>query len=262
MSVEFKGMHPHAWNRKKFHFFLLCIKQNKTLLFFMDYNASWFTPELSIMHWCLIKERNKNTSFWSCLTNRVVILLHNPSMFCPLSVAWIWICTCWKSCLVNLSLCLLYELCACHISCIGLSLTDSFALYLLKCTESITWWRNRILLKKSLTEFYKGLSHWLQLNPTDPDNKHHCLSTNNHKLLSAFMVDFRKLLSTSVFAALRKWHTCITLGQGHGRIYNLRFQLYISFSCKSWLHGKSKASKVGCYIVLLKAGKQCEYTVG
>ena len=36
-------------------------------------------------------------------------------------------------------------------------------------------------LQKSSSEFYMGLSRWLQLIPTDPDNKHHCLSTNIHK---------------------------------------------------------------------------------
>lgn len=51
-------------------------------------------------------------------------------------------------------------------------------------------------LPKSSTEIYKGLSHWFQLIPADPDNKHHCLSTKIHnRLLLTFMVDFRKLLS-------------------------------------------------------------------
>lgn len=39
-------------------------------------------------------------------------------------------------------------------------------------------------------------------------------------------------------------------GQGNGRIYNLRLQLYISSGCASWFHGKPKASKDEHYIVL------------
>jgi len=57
----------------------------------------------------------------------------------------------------------------------------------------------------NLTEFYEGLSQWLQLIPPDPDYKHHSLLTSMHDwLLSPFVVHFRKLLSTSIFAALRK----------------------------------------------------------
>lgn len=45
----------------------------------------------------------------------------------------------------------------------------------------------------------------------------------------------------------------LLLGQGHGTVYNLRLQLYFRLGCKSLFHGKSKASKAGCYIVPLKA---------
>lgn len=39
-------------------------------------------------------------------------------------------------------------------------------------------------------------------------------------------------------------------GQGNGKIYNLRLQLYIRSGCASWFHGKPKASKDEYYIVL------------
>ena len=35
-------------------------------------------------------------------------------------------------------------------------------------------------LQKPLVEFYKELCSWIQLIPTAPDNKYHCLSTNIH----------------------------------------------------------------------------------
>lgn len=41
----------------------------------------------------------------------------------------------------------------------------------------------------------KELSHWLQLSPTDTDNKYHCLSNNSY-MLSSFMayIPFVRLL--------------------------------------------------------------------
>lgn len=59
------------------------------------------------------------------------------------------------------------------------------------------------------------------------------------------MEEFRKLLLSSVFAVF-------TLGQEHERVHNLKMQAHISLGCKSCLHGKSKASKFDCYIVLYK----------
>lgn len=51
------------------------------------------------------------------------------------------------------------------------------------------------LFAEILNRGYKGLSLWLQVNPTDPDDTHHCTSTNNYKLWAFnFMVDLRKLL--------------------------------------------------------------------
>lgn len=145
----------------------------------------------------LIKERNKSTSSWSCLTKRVVILLHTSCVFRASSISRVWICTCLKGYLVDSvpvfvscmtvcgflsSVCFFLLLCGC-VSCVCLlyhlhmSLTKSSALYLLKCTGSITWGRKEWeIFKKSLTEFYRGLSHWLQQIPTHLDNKHHCLS--------------------------------------------------------------------------------------
>jgi hypothetical protein len=42
-------------------------------------------------------------------------------------------------------------------------------------------------LQKSSSEFYMGLSRWLQLIPTDPENKHHCLPTNIHNGCCQFL---------------------------------------------------------------------------
>lgn len=59
------------------------------------------------------------------------------------------------------------------------------------------------------TVFFKrvlqGFKSLPQNDPNPLENKNHFLSTSNHKLLlSAFMVDFRKLLSTYVFVAFSK----------------------------------------------------------
>lgn len=71
--------------------------------------------------------------------------------------------------------------------------------------------------------------------------------------LSTFTGECRKLLSTSVFAEFRKWLTGISLEPGHEE-YITSNCICISWVCKHWLHGKSKARGDGCYIVLLKAG--------
>lgn len=64
------------------------------------------------------------------------------------------------------------------------------------------WGVGGYTLQNALVEFYKGSRHWLQLILADLDSKRHCLSTTVHNwLLSTFMADCRKLLSTSVFAA-------------------------------------------------------------
>lgn len=130
--------------------------------------------------------------------------------------------------------------------CVFLSLTKGFALYLLNNIESTTWGKEWNTLQKSLSGFYKVLSCWVHLIPTDPGNIHCCLSTNNYKwLCSTFMVDFRKFLSTSAFVSFNKQYTWITLGQGHESIHNLRVQVCIRQGCKRWLPGEFKARKVG-----------------
>ena len=56
------------------------------------------------------------------------------------------------------------------------------------------------------------------LAPTDPDNKHDCLSTNYHKwLLLISMVHFRKLLSAFVFALLSANDTHVFSGSEAGQ---------------------------------------------
>lgn len=80
------------------------------------------------------------------------------------------------------------------------------------------------------------------LAPTDPDNKHSCLSTNCHKwLLSIFTVHFRKSLSASVFVLLSANDTQILSGSeaGKRRQFKIVAMPYLRF------HGKSKESKVG-----------------
>lgn len=57
------------------------------------------------------------------------------------------------------------------------------------------------------------------------------------------MPDFTKLISTFVFATFSKWNIHC-LGQRHGSICNLRLWLYVSLSCKSWLHGESRVAAV------------------
>ena len=56
----------------------------------------------------------------------------------------------------------------------------------------------------------------------------------------------------------------LVLGQGHQGVHNFKLQLCISLDYKSLSHGKSKASKMECYILLFKAGskKELKYTVG
>lgn len=91
-------------------------------------------------------------------------------------------------------------------------------------------------LQKFFTEIYKAVGHWFQLIPADPENKQHyrmawikrskCVK-HLWIMLNALIEDINlsSLLSASVFVAFRKWllvETCITLGQEHGRVNNIR----------------------------------------
>ena len=77
----------------------------------------------------------------------------------------------------------------CLCVCLCLSLTKGFALLLLNNTEGITG-EGIGYLRDILN---KGLSHWLQLISTDPDNeqynRYHCLLTNIQILHSKFVMD-------------------------------------------------------------------------
>lgn len=87
------------------------------------------------------------------------------------------------------------------VGAVCVSLAKGFTLCLSNSTES-TNGVGGYTLQNALVEFYKGSRHWLQLIPANPDSKRHCLSTTVHNwLLSTFMADCRKLLSTSVFTA-------------------------------------------------------------
>lgn len=116
---------------------------------------------------------------------------------CVCCMRWMCLCVCCMClCVLSVSLCVwMVSDCVCMCVCL-------FSLYLLNNTESITQGRN---LWQSCT---RGCL-WLQLIPTGPDDKHHCLLTNIHKwLLSTFIVDFRRWLSTSVcISAFSKWYT-------------------------------------------------------
>lgn len=85
-------------------------------------------------------------------------------------------------------------------------------------------------LQKSLTEFYKRLSHWFLLPPSGPDS-----STINIIVYQAvskcclqdlwWIFIFIRLLSTSNFAVFSTWYTCkltyIALGEERGRIHKI-----------------------------------------
>lgn len=112
-------------------------------------------------------------------------------------------------------------------------------------------------LQKRLTEFYGGLkltfSNWPQ---TDPGNKKY--SKHIYQPLSLLLPTFtwvfffiRLQFKQPIAVNKRVLHclyinTCVTLGSGAWKVNNVRLQLCISWACKSWVHGKSKARKAGC----------------
>ena len=58
-----------------------------------------------------------------------------------------------------------------------------------------------------------------------------------------FMVSFRKLLSTSVFAAFSQWYAHVSFWlKGMDEYIILRLQICVSLGHEGLLHGKSKAS--------------------
>lgn len=105
-----------------------------------------------------------------------------------------------------------------------LSLLKGFALYLLKTMESIMWERNELFYRNTWQSL-PGIKLW---SPTDPENKQyskqHCLL---RRLSSKLMVDMHFYeTSPFIFVAFSKVllleHMCITLGEGHGRVCNIR----------------------------------------
>ena len=140
----------------------------------------------------------------------------------------------WTVCLSVMSLC--------DYVCLSLFIRKGFTLSLLNSIESITWGRIGYF-----TEIFNNFTRDLVTGSTGPDYTNHHLSMNIYKqMLSAFIVDFRKLLSTSFSTYLLQMIEMHYLAQGHGREQSLRLQLYISWGCKSLLYEKSKASKVDC----------------
>ena len=67
-------------------------------------------------------------------------------------------------------------------------------------------------------------------------------------------LSYKAILSYLLFSENYYNIHVVHLDQGHGKVHNFRLQLHIKLGCKSLLHWKYSASKVGCYIVLLKAG--------
>ena len=131
------------------------------------------------MHWCCIKKRNQSSSHLVSFNQEWVQIwiLYSMSLCLLFSyyVLYEFESVLPEGYLINLSLCLYLFV---H-DCVWLFLTEGFALYLINSTETITWERMKNTLQKSLTEFYKGLSHWLQLTPINLNKKyykHHCLS--------------------------------------------------------------------------------------
>lgn len=164
------------------------------------------------MHWYRIEKRNKGISSWSALTKRKSRFGVSASCsLCHLS-----------ACCLSLKAVLLIYPCVC-LSCLWAPVYVCCVLWCdcpwqRACSIFIEQHRKHLTNKKwdtlqeSSTDFDKGLSYWLQLIPIYPDNKDkHCLSANTHNL-STFMVDFRKLLSTSVLAP--SGYTCILQVRG------------------------------------------------
>lgn len=159
----------------------------------------------------------ESPSPWCCLITAEPRLEFSASgaLSSILSVAWVWICC------VNLSqrvwVCVsVYDRRLCSV------FIEQHGKYLI----GKEWGT----LQKSLTEFYKRLSHWFLLPPSGPDN-----STINIIVYQAiskcclqdlwWIVIFIWLLSISNFAVFSTWYTCkhtrITLGEGRGRIYKI-----------------------------------------
>lgn len=231
------------------------------------------------MHWCHIKDRGRNYCPWNGLWIWVFyFMLPVFSILCPSiewgvcicahleAVSWIY-CTCvcpsvclflrlsvsvmsalWAVCVCDARACV----CVCGFACWCCpSLTKGFALYFLNTTESITRRKERNTFQESLTEFYEGLSHWLQLIPTDLDNKYHCLSTHARNLDGRFEEVAFNLCIGCFRRSIHMGQASMSWGAW---VHNLGLQLGSSLCCKRWLYGKLKASKVGCYVVLLKVG--------
>lgn len=140
--------------------------------------------------------------------------------FCLL---WVWICTCLRilSCesfgCVYVSVAVSVSLCVC-----------AHQWFSIEQYRNVTWYKGMAPFQKCLTEFHWRLSHWFQLTQKTSSITNIII----YQLVSTCCIQhlqwifiFRRLLSTSVSAAFSKWHTCIFLGQGHGRPCNLRLHL-------------------------------------
>lgn len=115
-----------------------------------------------------------------------------------------------------------------------LSFTESFCSVFTEQHRKLQVGGMRGTLQKSQTDFYKGLS----LCSRDPDNKQ--VSTIKHMLYPRFMANIHFIrttwpyimFSSNVCIITYIKHMCLTLGQGHGRVHNLRLQLCTSLGCK------------------------------
>lgn len=93
------------------------------------------------------------------------------------------------------------------------------------------------------------------LNPTEIRNKLNTINRYSYTAssISSELIHSISLPSSSFLLSANNYHNVfkqmIIYGSRHGRGNNL-----ISLGCKSWLRGKSNASKVELYIALPKAG--------
>lgn len=116
------------------------------------------------MHQYYVKEKNEITYPWQCLTKSKpkfeFSTSSSPCVFYHLSIVWVWICSCMEA--------VLWIFCyVCICPCVSISACSWQRVFLwlyLNLQQASYEKRMRVTLKKYLSEFYKGLSHWLQLN--------------------------------------------------------------------------------------------------
>lgn len=138
----------------------------------------------------------------------------------------------WESCL---SLCVLCKVGSVCVLCVGVVSVPNKGL----CSVFIEQHRKHHMGMQYFTDiFYKGLHPWFQLIQIT-----HIINQIWWILGSCFQLLYlRSVSGTHALPWVKSIEKCI------------RLKLFVSSCCKSWLLSIPKASKVGYYIVLLKAG--------